>query len=152
MYGSHAGAIVLFLNRLADRIAPRHPDVRLDTLAYLFSLDPPRDLRLRDNVVVRLANLQYRDFLRPATHPANDRYRRAIEGWAEAGPFDAVVLNGVVEHIPRALYRSLKPGGRILAPVGTVGEPQSLILSIRGEETPRKTRPVLTVRFGALPR
>jgi hypothetical protein len=81
--GSHAGSLVHFLNRVADSIAEGHPDVLLDTLAYDYTLQPPRNLRLRDNVVVRLADLQYRDFSKPVTHRANRVVRRAIEGWRE---------------------------------------------------------------------
>jgi hypothetical protein len=82
--GSHSGSLVHFINRLADSIAEKHPDVLLDTLAYDYTLRPPREARLRDNVVVRLADLQYRDFSRPVTHRANREVRRAIEGWSRA--------------------------------------------------------------------
>lgn len=68
------------------------------------------------------------------------------------GPFDAIVVNGVVPHLPKALYAALVPGGRLLAPVGEPAEPQTLILTVRGTETPRETRPILSVRFGPLPR
>jgi hypothetical protein len=80
--GSHSGSLVHFINRLADAIAERHPNVWIDTLAYDYTLRPPRNLRLRDNVVVRLADLQYRDFSKPVTHRANRKVRRAVEGWA----------------------------------------------------------------------
>jgi protein-L-isoaspartate(D-aspartate) O-methyltransferase len=73
-----------------------------------------------------------------------------VRGYPEEILFDAVVVNGVVEHIPVNLYLSLRPGGRIVAPVGRPGEPQSLILAIRGDGEPRATRPILTVRFGRL--
>jgi hypothetical protein len=82
--GSHAGSLVQFVNRLADSIAVEHPDVMLDTLAYDYTLRPPREARLRENVVVRLADLQYRDASRPVTHRANRDVRRAIEGWSRA--------------------------------------------------------------------
>jgi hypothetical protein len=79
--GSRAGSLVHFVNLLADSIAAEHPDVRIDTLAYDYTLPPPREERLRDNVVVRLADLQYRDFSKPVTHRANREVRRAIQGW-----------------------------------------------------------------------
>ena len=62
------------------------------------------------------------------------------------------MVNGVVDHIPRGLYASLRPGGRIVAPVGQPGEDQTLVVSVRGEETPQKTRALLTVRFRRLAR
>jgi hypothetical protein len=81
--GGDSGSLVRFLNQVADRVAPRHPDVRLATLAYAFTFDPPRELALRPNVVVRLAALYDRDFSRPVTDPINRSYRRAIEAWRE---------------------------------------------------------------------
>ncbi len=82
----------------------------------------------------------------------NVRFREGdpAAGWPEEGPFDAIVVNGRVPHIPRGLYETLVPGGRILAPVGDAGAPQTLILSVRGEDSPRETRPVLTVRYAPL--
>jgi hypothetical protein len=74
---------VQFINRLADSVARKYPDVLLDTLAYDYTLPPPRRLRLRNNVVVRLADLQSREFLRPVTHRSNRKLRRTIERWAK---------------------------------------------------------------------
>jgi protein-L-isoaspartate(D-aspartate) O-methyltransferase len=71
-------------------------------------------------------------------------------GWPGETAFDGVVVNGRVEHIPRALYGALKPGGRILAPVGPAGAAQTLILSVRGEGEPASTRALLSVRFAPL--
>ena len=84
----------------------------------------------------------------------NVRYRTAdpILGWPEEGPFDAIVVNGLVPHVPVTLYESLVPGGRIVAPVGDPGRTQTLILSVRGETEPLKTRSILAVRFGMLAR
>jgi len=104
------------------------------------------------------------DARRPATEGAkrvldmlgidNVEYRTGdpLEGWSGEGPFDAIVVNGAVPATPIQLYRALKPGGRLLVPVGVPPESQVLILTVRGEETPLKTRPVLTVRFGNLAR
>ncbi|MEN8148383.1 MAG: protein-L-isoaspartate O-methyltransferase, partial [Planctomycetota bacterium] len=47
-------------------------------------------------------------------------------GTAE-GPFDAIVVNGAIRHLPRELYALLSPGGRLLAPIGEPMEVQSLI-------------------------
>jgi protein-L-isoaspartate(D-aspartate) O-methyltransferase len=73
-------------------------------------------------------------------------------GCPEEGPFDAIVVNGAVPHVPRNLYESLAQGGRIVAPVGVPGENQTLIVVEQGDPEPRKTRAVLSVRFGLLAR
>ncbi|WP_051911495.1 protein-L-isoaspartate(D-aspartate) O-methyltransferase [Methylomicrobium agile] len=39
-------------------------------------------------------------------------------GWPEAAPFDAVLVTAAASHIPPPLIKQLKPGGRMLTPVG----------------------------------
>jgi len=68
-------------------------------------------------------------------------------GAPDAAPFDAIVLNGHVRHVPRALYAQLRPGGRLLAPVGVAGKPQTLILVVKGAGGPERTEALIAVRF-----
>ena len=46
------------------------------------------------------------------------RFGDGSGGWAEAGPFDAIVLTAAPARVPPALSRQLKEGGRLVAPVG----------------------------------
>ncbi len=39
-------------------------------------------------------------------------------GWAQDGPYDAIILSGSVAEVPQALLSQLKTGGRLLAIVG----------------------------------
>lgn len=79
--GSQSGPLVGFLNPLAQRISPSHPEVLLETLAYHYTFWPPDKLELADNVVVRLSALQRRDFSKPVSHPFHAEYQQAIDGW-----------------------------------------------------------------------
>ncbi len=56
--GSSAGSLIAFVNAVADAIAPEHPNVMLHTFAYLYSRKPPRYLRPRDNVIIRLCDIE----------------------------------------------------------------------------------------------
>ena len=68
-------------------------------------------------------------------------------GWKEAAPFDGIVVTAAASHIPPPLVQQLKPGGRMLIPVGSVFMVQHLVIvekSLQGKIT---TRQILPVRF-----
>jgi protein-L-isoaspartate(D-aspartate) O-methyltransferase len=48
-------------------------------------------------------------------------------GWSDAAPFDAIIATAAPEDIPRELLRQLRPGGRMVIPVGGVHETQELL-------------------------
>lgn len=79
--GSEAGPLIEFVNAVADAIKPDYPDVFIDTLAYQMTQDPPRTVRPRDNVIVRLCNTTG-TLTRPITDPANAAFRQQLLGWA----------------------------------------------------------------------
>ncbi|KPK65662.1 MAG: hypothetical protein AMS21_04180 [Gemmatimonas sp. SG8_38_2] len=68
-------------------------------------------------------------------------------GWQEAAPFDAVIVTAAAGYIPPALVEQLKPGGRMVIPVGSVYGVQNLILVEKGEDSAVRTRSLLPVRF-----
>ncbi len=51
--GSPAGPLLRFVNAVAEAIEEEFPDVYVDTLAYQYSLTPPKITKARDNVVIR---------------------------------------------------------------------------------------------------
>lgn len=54
-------------------------------------------------------------------------------GWPEKAPFDAIVVTAVANHIPPPLIQQLKPGGRMVIPIGTVFQVQNLLLVEKGK-------------------
>ena len=80
--GSQSGPIIHFVNAIADAMVDEHPDVLIDTFAYRYSRKPPRHVRPRPNVIVRLCSIEC-IFNEPiATHPYNRSFREDLEGWA----------------------------------------------------------------------
>ncbi len=50
-------------------------------------------------------------------------------GWAEAGPFDKIIVTCGIDHIPPPLLQQLKPGGVMVIPVGPPGAQRVLKVS-----------------------
>jgi protein-L-isoaspartate(D-aspartate) O-methyltransferase len=100
------------------------------------------------------------EILEPLAHEAADRLRRlgydrvhlrqgdGYLGWPEHAPFDAIIVTAGADHIPPPLVQQLKPGGRLVIPVGDAHEEQMLMLvqkSVDGDVTNRNVASVLFV-------
>ncbi len=68
-------------------------------------------------------------------------------GWPEAAPFDAIVVTAAAGYVPPDLIGQLKPGGRMVIPVGSVYGVQNLILVEKDRDGKTYTRNLLPVRF-----
>lgn len=92
----------------------------------------------------RLGRLGYRN--------VEVRHGDGYNGWKEAAPFDAIIVTAAASHIPPPLIQQLKPGGRMVIPVGGSFATQYLLFV---EKTPKgqvRTRQVLPVVFVPLTR
>jgi protein-L-isoaspartate(D-aspartate) O-methyltransferase len=68
-------------------------------------------------------------------------------GWKEAAPFDAIVVTAAAGNVPPPLVAQLKPGGRMVVPVGSSFFTQRLLLVTKDAKGRVRTRSVLPVRF-----
>jgi protein-L-isoaspartate(D-aspartate) O-methyltransferase len=73
-------------------------------------------------------------------------------GWPEAAPFDAVIVTAAADTVPPPLVAQLRPGGRMVIPVGAVGSVQDLVLIEKAADGRTTTRSLLPVRFVPLTR
>ena len=69
------------------------------------------------------------------------------KGWPEKAPFDGIVVTAAAPRVPQALVEQLKPGGRMVIPVGDRWEVQYLLLITKRADGRIEQRNVLPVRF-----
>jgi protein-L-isoaspartate(D-aspartate) O-methyltransferase len=68
-------------------------------------------------------------------------------GWEEHAPFDTILVTAAASHIPPPLLRQLKPGGRMVIPVGAAFMVQQLMLVEKNVDGTLSTRQILPVAF-----
>ncbi len=68
-------------------------------------------------------------------------------GWPEASPFDAIIVTAAASHVPPPLLKQLKPGGRMLIPLGMHFMTQYLMLVEKQMDGSVISRQILPVRF-----
>jgi protein-L-isoaspartate(D-aspartate) O-methyltransferase len=68
-------------------------------------------------------------------------------GWPEQAPFDAIIVTAAAGHVPPPLVKQLKPGGRMVIPVGAPFLTQYLTLVEKGADAVPRTRQLLPVAF-----
>jgi protein-L-isoaspartate(D-aspartate) O-methyltransferase len=68
-------------------------------------------------------------------------------GWPEQAPFDAIVVTAAASHVPPALIEQLKPGGRMVIPVGSIYGVQNLLEVDKDASGAVTTRMLLPVAF-----
>ena len=68
-------------------------------------------------------------------------------GWPEKAPFDGIVVTAAAPRVPQSLVDQLKPGGRMVIPVGGAGDVQYLKLLTKRADGGVDEKRVLPVRF-----
>ena len=73
-------------------------------------------------------------------------------GWKEQGPFDAIIVTAAPESVPDALLEQLKPGGKLVIPVGKQSAVQTLQVWHKDKRGKLSRTDVLPVGFVPLTR
>ena len=68
-------------------------------------------------------------------------------GWREEAPFDGIIVTAAADHIPPPLLEQLRPGGRLIIPLGSPFSVQQLVLVTKDREGAISERAVIPVRF-----
>jgi protein-L-isoaspartate(D-aspartate) O-methyltransferase len=72
------------------------------------------------------------------------------QGWPEEAPFDAIIVTAAPDHVPPALVEQLKPGGRLVIPIGTLN--QELMVIRKQQDGTTLSEQIVPVRFVPLTR
>jgi hypothetical protein len=85
---SQMGPVLYLVNRVAEEVEKRYPEKAIETLAYQWTRKPPKTLRPRPNVIVRLCSIEccFSHPLATCDSPANRAFREDIRGWAQIAP------------------------------------------------------------------
>ena len=70
-----------------------------------------------------------------------------FQGWPEHAPFDAIMVTAAPREVPQPLIEQLKPGGRLVVPVGGQAAGQALLLIEKKPDGTVARRNILAVRF-----
>jgi protein-L-isoaspartate(D-aspartate) O-methyltransferase len=77
----------------------------------------------------------------------NTRIGDGYYGWPEAAPFDAIVVTAAASHVPPPLLKQLKPGGRMVVPLGASFMTQYLMLVEKQPDGSVTTHQIVPVHF-----
>ena len=80
-------------------------------------------------------------------HNIETRIGNGYLGWPEHAPYDSIIVTASASHIPQALIKQLKPGGRMVIPVGLPYMHQELMLIEKDEEDNTHIKDILGVAF-----
>jgi hypothetical protein len=80
--GTPAASVLDMVNDIAQRLEKEFPNVAFDTLAYWYTRKPPKTIKPRPNVIVRLCSIEC-NFAQPLEHESNKAFADDIRGWSK---------------------------------------------------------------------
>ncbi len=88
--GSFSGPLLDFINYIAREIRKEYPEIMIRTFAYQYTVQPPKNMKAEDNVLIHIAMLgaefggEYYpyDSLRSLDHPLNKESAELIRKWS----------------------------------------------------------------------
>lgn len=76
--GSFSGSLIHFINKLAARF----PDKEIATLAYLYTMNPPKNIKPLPNVVIMLCDIDCKREVALTENASGQYFMKALEGWS----------------------------------------------------------------------
>ena len=121
--GSHAGTLIHMLNKVAEAVEKEFPDVLVETLAYQYTRNPPKNIKPRDNVLIRLCTIEC-SYIQPLDGEQNRKFAADMEGWSKLAKYLFVwdYTTNYRDYIgPHPNLRVLAPNVRYFVKHGAIG-------------------------------
>jgi len=85
--GSPSGTMIRFVNAIAERLEAEYPQIYFDTFAYTYTVRPPKTIRPRKNVIVRLCHITPCCDAHPIEECEQNRwFYEVLQGWGAIAP------------------------------------------------------------------
>jgi protein-L-isoaspartate(D-aspartate) O-methyltransferase len=98
-------------------------------------------------IIEPLAQRAKRTFTEQGYTEIHCRRADGYKGWPQEAPFDAIILTFAADHLPGPLWEQLKPGGRIVMPLGKPYSYQRLVVITKTPEGEKKMETIMGVSF-----
>ncbi|MHB1458950.1 MAG: DUF4838 domain-containing protein, partial [Armatimonadota bacterium] len=121
--GSQSGALITFVNAVAEGIEKKYPDFLVETLAYQYTRQAPTGVKPRQNVIVRLCSIEC-NFGRPLDDKTNEAFYKDLQDWKKISERLYVwdyTVNFPNLLIPHPNFMTLAPNVRIFEKSNVVG-------------------------------
>lgn len=101
--GGESDVLILFVNSVAEELEKKFPGVQVETLAYMYTVEAPKSVRPRENVIIRLCTMGA-NVAQPIYSEANRRFSGNVEAWSRISAqlaiweYTANFTNSLVPH------------------------------------------------------
>ena len=138
---------------MTDQLAPEPDDKVLEIgtgLGYQTAiLAELADQVYSIEIIEQLASTAEQRLLAEGYDNIQFRIGDGSRGWPDHVPFDKIIVTAAPERMPHRLLKQLKPGGRMVLPVGSADE-QRLVRIDKGIDGVLRPQELIDVRFSAL--
>ena len=111
-YGGESGVMVWFVNQVADAVKDEFPDKYIGTFAYQYTRHAPRDIRPRENVVIRLCSIECCMWHGYDECEQNRAFLKDLQDWGALAPHLYIwdyVTDFAQYCLPVANWKTLQP-------------------------------------------
>ena len=123
-YGGESGVMVWFVNQVADAVRDEFPDKFIGTFAYQYTRHAPKDIKPRDNVVIRLCSIECCMWHEYDECEQNRAFLQDLKDWGEIAPHLYIwdyVTDFAQYCLPVANWKTMQPHIRDFRDANAIG-------------------------------